>query len=366
VSLDSAGGIDIHEAYARGPGAYDVWALRWAYGTFPAASEADSLRAIVAEGLAKGYLFLSDNDARPEYASDPRVNLWDDAATPAEFFRREQAVRAAAIRRFGLRNIREGEPVSLLQERFAPVYFMHRFAINSLAKTVGGMEYSNAVRGDGLQATRPVPAAAQRAALRLLAGALAPNELAIPDTVLTLLAPRPFGYDRSVELFGSRTRPAFDELGAARTLATMVVDGVLQRDRAGRLVQFAHRESGALTLGETIDALVAATWRTGGAADATPKHAALRRVASRAVADRLMALAADRDAMPEARAVAEYKLGTLRSEARRRLAAAGTDDERAHWSAIAGDFTRWLERRELPTPTPALVAPPGDPFGEAP
>jgi hypothetical protein len=222
------------------------------------------------------------------------------------------------------------------------------------------------VRGDGLQATRPVPAAAQRAALRLLAGALAPNELAIPDTVLTLLAPRPFGYDRSVELFGSRTRPAFDELGAARTLATMVVDGVLQRDRAGRLVQFAHRESGALTLGETIDALVAATWRTGGAADATPKLAALRRVASRAVADRLMALAADRDAMPEARAVAEYKLGTLRSEARRRLAAAGTDDERAHWSAIAGDFTRWLERRELPTPTPALVAPPGDPFGEAP
>ena len=39
--------------------------------------------------------------------------------------------------------------VALLQERFAPVYFMHRFAINSLAKTIGGMQYSNAVRGDG-------------------------------------------------------------------------------------------------------------------------------------------------------------------------------------------------------------------------
>jgi hypothetical protein len=225
------------------------------------------------------------------------------------------------------------------------------------------MEYSNAVRGDGLQATRPVPAATQRSALRLLAGALAPAELAIPDTVLTLLAPRPFGYDASVELFGSRTRPAFDELGAARTLASMVADAVLQRDRAGRLVQFAHRERGALSLGETVDALVAASWA---GRDASPKHAALRRAAGRAVADRLMALAADREALPEARAVAEYRIGTLRATARRRLAAAAGDDERAHWSAIVGDFTRWLERRELPAPTPALVAPPGDPFGEAP
>jgi hypothetical protein len=32
-------------------------------------------------------------------------------------------------------------------------------------------------------------------------------------------------------------------------------------------------------------------------------------------------------------------------------------------TSIAGDFTRWVERRELPKPTPALVAPPGDPFG---
>ena len=65
----------------------------------------------------------------------------------------------------------------------------------------------------------------------------------------------------SVELFGSRTRPAFDELGAARTLAQMIVDMILQRDRPARLVQFATRGPGPhLTLGATIDALVGATW----------------------------------------------------------------------------------------------------------
>jgi hypothetical protein len=51
------------------------------------------------------------------------------------------------------------------------------------------------------------------------------------------------------------------------------------------------------------------------------------------------------------------------SELRKRahsLAAAGTEAERAHWMLIDGDFTRWLERKELPTPSPALKPPPGD------
>jgi hypothetical protein len=130
VRLTPNGDIGIAEAYGVGPGAYDVWALRWGYGIFPAASERDSLQALVSEGLKKGFLFLSDADARPEFASDPRTNLWDDAATADEFLRHQMDVRRVAIQRFGERNIRPGEPIALLQERFVPVYFMHRFAIN--------------------------------------------------------------------------------------------------------------------------------------------------------------------------------------------------------------------------------------------
>ena len=367
VRLTGSDSIDISEAYGIGPGPYDIWALRWGYGTFPAATERDSLAAITAEGLAKGYLFLSDADARPEYASDPRTNLWDDAATADEFLRHEMAVRRVAMSRFGERNIRPGEPVALLQERFAPLYFFHRFALNSLAKTIGGMEYSNATRGDALEATRPVAAARQRAALWALVGALSPAELAIPDTVLTLLAPRPFSYDGSVELFGSRTRPAFDELGAARTLAQMIVDATLQRDRAARLVQQSIHDAHALTLGETIDTLTA-SWRQPVASSARTTDAqrdALRRVVQRAVADRLLALAADQLAAPEARGVAELAIKRLAPAASQRAANSRLGaDEQAHWNAIAGDFSRWLERRELPRPTPALVAPPGDPFGQ--
>jgi hypothetical protein len=359
VRLDAAGNIDISSAYDVGPGEYDVFAIRWGYGIFPPESENDSLRAIVEDGLRRGLLFLSDADARPEFSSDPRTNLWDDAATPAEFLRHQMDVRRVAMSRFGERNIRVGEPIALLQERFVPLYLMHRFALNSLTKTVGGMEYANAVRGDRVQATRPIEARMQRNALSALIEALQPTELAVPDTVLTLLGPRPFSYPQYVELFGSRTRPAFDELGAARTLAQMIVDGILQRERAARVVAFQTRLSNPLTLGEVIDALTS-DWTAASAG--SPKIAALRRVAQRSVVDRLILLAADKEAAPDVRSLVELKLNTLRTRARG-LASAGDEQRRAHWASIAADLNRWIERQEVPSPTPALRAPPGDPFG---
>ena len=364
------GRIDLSEAYGVGPGAYDVWAIHWGYGIFPAGQEADSLKAIIADGLKKGYLYLSDADARPENAADPRTNLWDDAATPGDFLKHQVEVRRLAMSRFGLRNVRDGDPLALLQDRFPLLYFFHRFAINSVTKTIGGMEYANPLKGDGQQATRPISAARQREALASLIAELNPTELAIPDTVLALFPPR-FDAGSNVELFGTHTTPVFDELGAARTLSQMIIDGILQRERAARLVQFASRGPDAvqfasrratpLTLSETIDKLVAATW--GGAAQPSPKLAALQRTTQRALADRLLALAADKDAAPEVRAMVEYKIGQLRAKAAANAAAPGSDEVRAHWHAIAGDFTRWIERRELPVPTPALRAPPGDPFG---
>lgn len=362
VRLASDGSIDISQAYASGPGAYDVWAIHWGYGIFPHASETDSLHAIVADGLRKGYLFLSDADARPDFASDPRTNLWDDQASASGFLRDQMAVRRSAIARFGLRNIRAGEPVALVQERFVPVYFLHRFALNSLAKTIGGMEYANAVSGDGQQETRPLPAAEQRAALHQLLGALAPAELAIPDTVLSLMGPRPFSYDSSPELFGSRTRPAFDQFGAARTLAQMIVNAILERERAARVVRFATEERNPISLEEVIDSLVAATWNA--RTPTSPKLASLRRVTQRAVADRLLTLASDTSAGQQVRAIAELEISNLRTTAARHARTSSSFGERAHWMAIAADFGRWIDRRELPAPTRAMEAPPGDPFGQ--
>ena len=361
VKLNASGQIDISAAYALGPGAYDVWAIHWGYGIFPAASEQDSLKAIAADGLKKGYLYLSDGDARPEYSSDPRTNLWDDASTASEFLKNQMDVRRVAMSRFGLRNIRAGEPVAMLQERFASLYFFHRFALNSLSKTIGGMEYTNPVAGDGQQATKPIGRPQQMTALRQLARALRPEELAIPDTILTLMVPNAGAVSPSVELFGSRTRPSFDELGAARTLANMILDMVLQRDRAARLVQFANRAGEQMTLVTVIDTLIRSTWDTPMGPD--PKMAALQHVTQRAVAERLMLLAADSLATPEVRGIVDYRLNALRLQAKTRATQSAPVEDMAFWTALGRDLERWLDNRELPPLSVPSIAPPGDPFG---
>jgi hypothetical protein len=360
VLLDAQGKIDVSQAYAMGPGDYDVWAIHWGYGIFPAASESDSLRAIVAEGLKKGYLYLTDQDARPPFSSDPRTNLWDDAATSTEFLQRQLDVRAVAMQRFGLGNIRDGEAVALLQDRFVPLYFYHRFAISSAARAIGGMEYSNAVKGDGQQATRLVEPARQRAALKALMRALSPAELAVPDTVITLLAPAPPGYSGGVELFQSRTRPAFDELGAASTLAQMAIDALLQKDRAARVNQFGSRQKDPLTLAEVFDALASATGMTGPAGDARTER--MHRVTRRVLVDRTIQLAADPTAGAGVRAMANFELTSWHAIAVKR-AATGSVVDRAHWSSIAADTWRWLDEKEVPPLTTPLAPPPGDPFG---
>jgi Met-zincin/Domain of unknown function (DUF5117) len=361
VRVDADGRIDLSDAYAVGPGDYDVLAIRWGYGIFPPGQEADSLRAIVADGLRRGLVFLSDADARPDFASDPRTSLWDDEATPEAFLRDQMAVRRSAMREFGLRNIQEGEPVATLEERFAPLYFFHRFALRSAAKVIGGVEYRNAVAGDGQQETRVVPGARQRAVLASILGALTPAELAIPDTVLALLGPRPFGYEPSVELFGSRTRPVFDEAGAARSLAQLVLDPLLQRDRLARLVQQSAHDPRALGLPELLALLKRSVWDA--PAERSPRDAMLRRAVQRACVDGLLALAADTAAAADVRAAAELALGTLHAQAAARGGARGAETEKAHWQALAADIAAWQRDHRLPV-LAALPAPPGDPFGD--
>lgn len=83
----------------------------------------------------------------------------------------------------------------------------------------------------------------------------------------------------------------------------------------------------------------------------------------RAVADRLLALAADVDASREIRSVVECEITRLRPLAEHR-STLGDTITGAYRHSIAGDFARWLDRQELPRPTPALITPPGDPVGE--
>ena len=157
---------------------------------------------------------------------------------------------------------------------------------------------------------------------------------------------------------------AFDELGAARTLSQMIVDGILQRERAARMVQFSARIAVGYSFNDAIGDLVKGTWYA--AVPASGKLAAIQRTTHRAVSDRLILLAADKDASPEVRGIALLWVDRLRTLAVAKAVAATSDEAIAHWRSIANDLKRYQDKGELPVLTPALRAPPGDPFGEEP
>ena len=359
--LELEGGcIDMSDAYREGIGAYDTLAVRWAYSEFPPAEEAARLDAIAREGLRQGYRFITNPD-EAAIGSFAEATTWTLGEDPLAELERVMRVRRVLIDRFDESAIRMGEPMSLLNTRFTTAYLHHRFSLGAVTKAVGGMDFRYALRGDTLDATRIVPAERQRRALDLLLGAIQPEELAIPERVLRMMTPRPFGYQDDPRAFSSQASPAFDQIGVARTLATMVVSGLLAPPRAARLVAFNARDARNPSLTDVIDRMLARTW----GAPASREHAALERVVERVVADELLWLAADSSATPDARAGAEWGLRRiLRSTVSEPTGARDVREMAAHRAAVRADIERYLETGVAPPRrTRVLPAPPGTPIG---
>ena len=349
---------DVSDAYRAGPGAWDSLAIRWGYTDVPPEREAAVLEEIAREGLARGLRFITNPDegAANSYAE---ATTWVNGSNMVAELARVMEVRRALLARFDERAIAPGDPLALLNRRFVTVYLHHRFTLDAATKAIGGMEYRYAVRGDTELPTRTVPPARQRRALELLLDAVQPAELAVPERVLGLMAPTPFGYQDDDRAFRTAADPAFDQIGIARTLASDVIGGILRRERVARLAAFADRNPEAPTPTEVIRRIIQRTW--GAPAGPAREHPALQRAVERVVVDALIRLAADSNATPEARAAAEWGLRRIALAAA--PARSGTENE-AHRRLAAADIERFLERRDGATQRPQpLAAPPGVPIG---
>ena len=361
------GRLDLSNAYARGIGAYDKFAITYAYAQFPAgADEAAELEKVLAEGVKAGLLFISDDDARPAGAAHPLASLWDNGADPVATLRHEMEVRRIALRQFGLANVPAGTPLSLLEAKLLPLYLHHRYQLQAAVKSVGGLYYTYAVK-TAAGGTSPaevqqiVPAARQRDALAAVLDTLKVEELAVPPRILQLIPPRAFGYEGGTqELFAKRTDPAFDPVAAAVVAADLAVSRLLEPRRAARLIQFHALDKANPDFREVVDALVTRTWRGGAPRD--EYHAAVERAVQSLVVARLMDLAADDSASPQVRAVAtEY----LRALMERDTGIAVRDAAHGiHLRATREEIERFLARPDAPRKrTPPPPTPPGDPIG---
>jgi hypothetical protein len=359
------GKLDLSNAYAKGIGEYDKFAIKYAYAQFPAgANEAAELESLLSE-QADHMLFISDSDSRPPGAAHPLSSLWDNGEDPVATLRHEMKVREIGLQDFGLQNVPIGSPLSTLEAKLLPLYLHHRYQLQAAVKSVGGVYYTYAVKtANGPSPKRVnevVPAAKQRDALQAVLETLDPKVLAIPQRLLSLIPPRAFSFGGpNTELFGRRTDPVFDPIGAATIAADFTVSGLLQHERAARLIDFHSREAANPDFREVIGALIAKTWKA-----PVPRDdylAAVQRAVQSLVVRRLMDTAANDDASAQVRATASEALRELSAWLKLPARASATDT--AHARATRDDIERFLARPdETIKKTVPLPTPPGDPIG---
>ncbi len=343
ISLGSDGTPDLRNAYRDGPGAWDSLAIRYGYRWYPdAAAERAGNTAIIQEMLSRNIRFVGDAHAGPN-GSIPEVTRWVEGATMFDAVTRTSQLRRVLIDKFDERAIQPGEPMHLLNMRFAHVYLHHRYSLEGLIKNVGGMDFRYALRGDGQTPTTILPAADQRRALNMALDALRPAELAVPTRISAMIPPSPPGMSSEMTWIGGNTGTAFDPVTLAGGLATEVMNGLLDAQRAARLVVFHGQDANALSLDEVLKTIVARTW---GAEQVAVPLQMYQRAAQRAMLDALLDLAGDTRAMPEVRAVALHHLTQL--DARIGELSSATGAVAAHRESARRDIARALDGRDDP------------------
>jgi len=341
--------------YAVGIGEWDKVSIKYGYSHFaPGTDEAKALAQILDEAWKKDLRYMTNQDT----SANPRVDQWSNGTDPAAELTRMMAIRRASLAKFGEQAIKRGQPMALMEEVLVPLYLHHRYQVEAAVSAVGGMHYIYAMRGDGRQPVRPVPAKEQLAALDALIATLKPSELRVPEAVLKNLPPRPSGFGPHRELFPRNTGLMFDAIAPAVVASDMVIAQLLEPARAARIVEQNALDPSLPGLGSVIDRLVAATFQ---AAAAQGYDREILQAQQHVLVENLMALA-DRAPMPQVRAIATSKL-------RARMAAGrgGTNGaSSAMANYLADEIDRFLKRPASGTPIAgAPEAPPGAPIGDA-
>jgi hypothetical protein len=265
-----------------------------------------------------------------------------------------------ALSRFGENAIKLGEPLATMEEVLLPLYLHHRYQVEAAASVLGGQHYVYAMRGDGRVSFTWATAAEQAAALKALMGTVSPAALALPDSVVKRMPPRPDGYGMTRELFPRYTGMTFDVITPAVVAATHTFASIFQPERAARLVE-QHAVDPALPgLGEVIDQVGAALVQ---AAPAGPYEAEIGRAVQRVAAEQLMALAASAE-MPQVRAIVTSKLDGARQQLLKIANSGAGEAVAAHASLLARDIARFLENPDTFKRPAPVVVPPGAPIGE--
>lgn len=357
------GEIDLSEAYDVGIGEWDKVFVAYGYQDFAEGTDEKAvLQKILADSRESGLRFLSDQDARPEGSAHPAAHLWDNGQDACTELERMIELRMHVLDKFSEESIREGIPYSELEDLLVPAYMLHRYQLEAAVKTIGGVEYNYALKGEELQLEFVSPEV-QRACLESIMETLSPEFLAIPKEILAKIPPKPLGYRRDRENFKSRTGLTFDPLSAAEVAADRTISLLLHPQRASRMVTSFAVDPTQPEFQVIIDKLVFNTWQT---IYDESYLGEIQRVTDNLVLHHLMQLASDRSASVQARAIASLKIDELGLWISEQLEYIHDPQLEPHYHMALKQISYFNDHPEDFKHETPLEAPPGQPIGDCP
>lgn len=348
--------LDFTDAYTVGIGDWDKVAVTYSYGEFEGEQET-ALRSLLDKAFEEGHRYITDADARPAGSSNIYAHLWDNGNDVVEELDNVLKVRQIGIENFSADNIGPGQPYSVLEDLFVPLYFYHRYQTEAVSKLIAGMDYSYALRGGPQKIVSPLEPEEQRRAMKALIRTVDAQELAIPDDKRQLFPPRAFGYRRSRESFKSELGLAFDPFGAAATASDMTFSFLLHPERAARLLSQKALNEDQLGLSELIGELIDNTF---GKQHKDPYLGEIQNHINEQLLESLYDLAGDGENYRGVRAVVAQQLRQLSSFLE---AEGGNPEQQALNQFISAEITEFLKNPEDRKVRTAPKIPDGSPIG---
>ncbi|CAM1357497.1 zinc-dependent metalloprotease [Tenacibaculum halocynthiae] len=254
------GAIDFSKAYDTKIGIWDKVTVAYAYQDFES-NEESNLNKILENAFAQGLRFITDSDSRSKGSAHAYAHLWDNGESASDELDTILEIRAHAIQNFSIDNIKSKQPYSVLEDVFVPLYYFHRYQVDATSKTIGGLDYTYAVKGQKEKVVERVSGKAERKALKSLLKTIDVEKIGIPKKILTLFPPRAYGYYRTRESFKSKTGVAFDPYGAMQTATEFTLSFLLHPERINRLIQHKNLDESQLGLSEVLDKLITKTFK---------------------------------------------------------------------------------------------------------
>lgn len=365
----AGGNIALNDAYGTGLGPWDDFIVAHAYTTFATPqAETEGLARLRAQAQAQGLDYASDADSRPAGASHPGGLMWDVGTDALAGWDLIMAARQRALQQFSVGVLADERQLGELEARLVPVYLLHRYQTEAVARLVAGASFDYATAGDVRSGARQagvrvVPASVQRQALRQLAASLRAEQLALPAAVLDLLTPPGQGYQRGPEYFASGMERGFDPYAAAQAAAAQTCLYLFDPARVNRLAWQHARDPQQPGVADLLTLVLAGSWQDAGtaprASTAAPGAAEVQQAANWVVLDSVLRLLDSDKLHPPVAADVRQAVHALGAWLVRHP---GQGSVAANRRAAADLIARYLADPESVKLRPAPPVPPGAPI----